>query len=298
MSLGISEQCNVSFASFWDLGPRVDPGDDATEAAMLALADRALAFAAEGRLFNADATATLLVASVSACGGTPVTMRCASDPNGYCAPILKLSQRLKDYAARANGQATGLRLQVLPPVDSAVSVVDLAPTLTLTQVVDFGDINESIKTGIDQTMALSTLSMPLALAVLGFMLRNVRPLPSSPSLPSVLSLPSMPSALGPLGYMSTRAPGCHLLCPGAATAGAAAVHPLHARSGGAHHVPRIARYDGQRAGALAHGRLRPLTLTPTPILILILTLTVPPILSPTLTLTLTLTLTRWPPPSR
>ena len=28
MSLGISEQCNVSFASFWDLGPRVDPGDD------------------------------------------------------------------------------------------------------------------------------------------------------------------------------------------------------------------------------------------------------------------------------
>ena len=87
---------------------------------MLALADRALAFAAEGRLFNADATATLLVASVSACGGTPVTMRCASDPNGYCAPIAQLSQRLKDYAARANGQATGLRLQVLPPVDSAV----------------------------------------------------------------------------------------------------------------------------------------------------------------------------------
>ena len=66
MSLGISEQCNVSFASFWDLGPRVDPSDDATEAAMLALADRALAFAAEGRLFNADATSTLLVASVSA----------------------------------------------------------------------------------------------------------------------------------------------------------------------------------------------------------------------------------------
>ena len=120
MSLGISEQCNVSFASFWDLGPRVDPSDNTTEAAMLALADRALAFAAEGRLFNADATATLLVASVSACGGTPVTMRCASDPNGYCAPIAQLSQRLKDYAARANGQATGLRLQVLPPVDSAV----------------------------------------------------------------------------------------------------------------------------------------------------------------------------------
>ena len=41
-------------------------------------------------------------------------------------------------------------------------------------MVDFGDINDSIKTGIDQTMALSTLSMPLALAVLAFMLRNVR----------------------------------------------------------------------------------------------------------------------------
>ena len=95
---------------------------------MLALADHALAFAAKGRLFNADATATLLVASVSACGGTPVTMRCASDPNGYCAPIAQLSQRLKDYAARANGRTTGLRLQVLPPVDSAGLVVPHLPT--------------------------------------------------------------------------------------------------------------------------------------------------------------------------
>ena len=49
-----------------------------------------------------------------ACGGTPVTLRCASEANGFCAPIAQLSQRLKDYAARANGQATGLRLQVLP----------------------------------------------------------------------------------------------------------------------------------------------------------------------------------------
>ena len=115
MSLGISEQCNVSFVSFWDLGPRIDnASDDPSEAAMLALADRALALAAEGRLFNADATATLLVASVRACGGTPVTLRCASEANGFCAPIAQLSQRLKDYAAFANGQATGLRLQVLP----------------------------------------------------------------------------------------------------------------------------------------------------------------------------------------
>ena len=114
MSLGISEQCNVSFVSFWDLGPRIEPSDDPTEAAVLALADRALALAAEGRLFNADATATLLVASVRACGGTPVTLRCASEANGFCAPIAQLSQRLKDYAARANGLATGLRLQVLP----------------------------------------------------------------------------------------------------------------------------------------------------------------------------------------
>ena len=75
----------------------------------------------------------------------------------------------------------------------------LTPTLTLTQVVDFGDINDSIKTGIDQTMALSTLSMPLALAVLGFMLRNVQPHPSAlcplcplPSLPSLPSLSSGP----------------------------------------------------------------------------------------------------------
>ena len=167
MSLGISEQCNVSFASFWDLGPHVDPSDNMTEAAMLALADRALAFAAEGRLFNADATSTLLVASVSAnpnpnpnpspspspnpnpspspnpnpnpnpspnphqvsaCGGTAVTMRCASDAHGYCAPITQLSQALKDYAARANGRTTGLRLQVLPPVDSAGLVVPHLPT--------------------------------------------------------------------------------------------------------------------------------------------------------------------------
>ena len=113
MSLGISEQCNVSFMSFWDLGPRIEPSDNASEAAVLALADRALALAVEGRLFNADATATLLVASVRACGGTPVTLRCASEANGFCAPIAQLSQRLKDYAARANGQATGLRLQVL-----------------------------------------------------------------------------------------------------------------------------------------------------------------------------------------
>ena len=71
-------------------------------------------------------------------------------------------------------------------------VVDLTLTLTLTltQVVDFGDINDAIKTGIDQTMALSTLSMPLALAVLGFMLRNVRPLPSA--------LCPLPSTLYPL----------------------------------------------------------------------------------------------------
>ena len=121
MSLGISEQCNVSFMSFWDLGPRIDnASDDPSEAAMLALADRALALAAEGRLFNADATATLLVASVRACGGTPVTLRCASEANGFCAPIAQLSQRLKDYAAFANGQATGLRLQVLPPLHHAL----------------------------------------------------------------------------------------------------------------------------------------------------------------------------------
>ena len=37
MSLGISEQCNVSFESFWDLGPRLDPSDDPSEAAALAL---------------------------------------------------------------------------------------------------------------------------------------------------------------------------------------------------------------------------------------------------------------------
>ena len=100
MSLAISDQCNVSFASFWDLGLHIDPEDDATERAVLALADRALAFAAEARLFNADGTSTLLVASVSACGAprTPVTMRCASDSDGYCAPISRLSQRFKDYA--------------------------------------------------------------------------------------------------------------------------------------------------------------------------------------------------------
>ena len=120
MSLGISEQCNVSFMSFWDLGPRIEPSDNASEAAVLALADRALALAVEGRLFNADATATLLVASVRACGGTPVTLRCASEANGFCAPIAQLSQRLKDYAAFANGQATGLRLQVLPPLHHAL----------------------------------------------------------------------------------------------------------------------------------------------------------------------------------
>ena len=56
-------------------------------------------------------------------------------------------------------------------------------------MVDFGDINDSIKTGIDQTMALSTLSMPLALAVLAFMLRNVRPLPSPLSPPPVARCP-------------------------------------------------------------------------------------------------------------
>ena len=90
----------MSFASFWDLGLHIDPEDDATERAVLALADRALAFAAEARLFNADGTSTLLVASVSACGAprTPVTMRCASDSDGYCAPISRLSQRFKDYA--------------------------------------------------------------------------------------------------------------------------------------------------------------------------------------------------------
>ena len=288
MSLGISAQCNVSFASFWDLGPRVDPSENATEAAMLALADHALAFAAKGRLFNADATATLLVASVSACGGTPVTMRCASDPNGYCAPIAQLSQRLKDYAARANGQATGLRLQVLPPVDSAVylggpqlpatipwppglalwavgyathsgravapprvqweaavralgpgrsrllsrpctrQVVDLTlaltPTRTLTQVVDFGDINDAIKTGIDQTMALSTLSMPLALAVLGFMLRNVwatQPLQLVPSLIAVSASSHLQAAQ--LAAACGRPPR-------ALRAAARRVHPLRARA--------------------------------------------------------------------
>ena len=67
MSLAISDQCNVSFASFWDLGLHIDPEDDATERAVLALADRALAFAAEARLFNPDGTSTLLVASVR-CG--------------------------------------------------------------------------------------------------------------------------------------------------------------------------------------------------------------------------------------
>lgn len=61
MSLAISDQCNVSFASFWDLGLHIDPEDDATERAVLALADRALAFAAEARLFNPDGTSTLLV---------------------------------------------------------------------------------------------------------------------------------------------------------------------------------------------------------------------------------------------
>ena len=64
---GDQRSVHVSFTSFWDLGLHIDPEDDATERAVLALADRALAFAAEARLFNPDGTSTLLVASVR-CG--------------------------------------------------------------------------------------------------------------------------------------------------------------------------------------------------------------------------------------
>ena len=85
-----------------------------------------------------------------------------------------------------------------PEVPSSQGPAQVAPTLSLStpaldtcpaQVVDFPDMNQAIKVGIDQTMALSTLSMPLALAVLGLMLRNVRAsgccAPRAPACPRV-----------------------------------------------------------------------------------------------------------------
>ena len=149
ISLGIADVCDVSFSSFWDIGPTPDASDSELKRKELEFVDRALAVFGEGRLFNDNATATLMIATVKSCHGELVNMQCPSKKT-YCDPIVDVLLRLNDYANSEPSQ-----------------------NLTL-KVTDFPDINVAIRGGISKTLDLSTMSLPFALGVLALMLRNVR----------------------------------------------------------------------------------------------------------------------------
>ena len=149
ISLGIADVCDVTFSSFWDIGPTPNASDSELRRMELEFVDRALAAFGEGRLFNDDATATLMIATVKTCHGELVNMQCPSKKD-YCDPIVDVLLRLNDYANSDPDE------------------------LLMVQVADFPDINLAIRGGISKTLDLSTMSMPFALGVLALMLRNVR----------------------------------------------------------------------------------------------------------------------------
>ena len=111
LSLSISDVCDVSFASFWDVGPQPNANTTEVERAELKLADSALAWYGEDKLFNEDATATLMIASVKSCHGQLVDMLCAGKKD-YCQPIMDLATALKAFAD-SGAYPDGLALEVV-----------------------------------------------------------------------------------------------------------------------------------------------------------------------------------------
>jgi len=100
-----------------------------------------------------------MVATISACvsesGGVTTSHSiqpdCVTRKDPWCTPIARLSQNFKDYASSATYGA-------------AVQVT----------IVSFPDILEAAHQGVDQTMVISTLTAPVAFALLAAVLRNAR----------------------------------------------------------------------------------------------------------------------------
>jgi len=105
-----------------------------------------------------DASSTIYSVAVTSCKGHIVHDTCVSAGKAWCDPIADVSSAFRQYADSANA-ATG----------SASNGLELS-------VVSFPDIVTASLDGVDQTMRLSTLTAPLALCLLGAMLKNLRQL--------------------------------------------------------------------------------------------------------------------------
>ena len=135
-------KCTASFLSYWEL-PNVAELRGLFAPQLLAVND----------------SHALMLATVSACvsaeGGMvtshPIQPDCVTRQVPWCAPIGALSASFKAYAA------------------SDV----FAPALTV-EIVSLPDVFDAALTGVDKTMRVSSLTAPVAFALLGAVLRNGR----------------------------------------------------------------------------------------------------------------------------
>ena len=93
ISATVRVSCNATFSSFWD---NLFPSHPKLE--------EAFGLAVEHTLFSPDFASTLMVTTISACHGRPVTQTCVTDDE-YCKPIADLSDALKKYADAHHGGA-------------------------------------------------------------------------------------------------------------------------------------------------------------------------------------------------
>eukprot|EP01052_Picozoa_sp_SAG31_P025597 SAG31_NODE_2252_length_6076_cov_2.828342_4_plen_496_part_00 len=136
--------CDYSYVSFFDIGRAngADAGDRL---------QGALQLAARRQLFVDGASATIVVVPMTACHGTRLSDECVG-PNKLCKPVVTITNGFLDYARKHNRN--------VPALDIEVISTPLA--------------YESVLSGVESTMAISTASTPLAMIVLLCLLQNVR----------------------------------------------------------------------------------------------------------------------------
>ena len=153
----LNASCVYTFTSFWQQG-----SDDPRVASVVgAVLERQLFDVCSDDTGSSDcvnASSTIYSIAVTSCDGQVVQDNCVSAGDSWCDPIADASTAFRNYANDANA-ATG----------SASSGLQFS-------VISFPDIVSASLQGVDETMKLSTMTAPIALALLGIMLRNVRQL--------------------------------------------------------------------------------------------------------------------------
>mmetsp|Transcript_28884 Transcript_28884/g.70314 ORF Transcript_28884/g.70314 Transcript_28884/m.70314 type:complete len:881 (+) Transcript_28884:59-2701(+) len=140
-SLTLKGTCKTSFASFWDVN---------TLARTFPALVEAFGLFSEHTLFNGNGSSTLMVTTITDCGGKPVDNVCVGHDD-YCQPIQTLTDQFKDYAS---AYAAHDDLQIL--------------------ITSFPEISLAVLGGISSTLDASTMTLPVALLVLAIMLANAR----------------------------------------------------------------------------------------------------------------------------